>query len=154
MVGPVELDHVTAIVANADEAATVLARLLGTDPVHRVQTSAMNIHTFALGAIELHVNSPTGPGPVADQLAERGPALHHLAIRVDDLDARIAQLERAGFAVRGPTITTAPGVREVFLDPQTTAGLWIQLVERSADEGADQTFDPRAIDRLATSAER
>ena len=45
------------------------------------------VENFKVGDLEIHVNEPTGPGPVRDALAGSGPALHHLALACDDLDA-------------------------------------------------------------------
>jgi len=97
----------------------------------------MSIGTFRLGAVELHINSPTGEGPVEDYFRSRGAGYHHLALSVDDLDGEIARLETLGFRTLGKPIDTAPGLREAFLDPRTTGGILLQLVERIADVSID-----------------
>ncbi len=149
-----ELDHITAIVSDAEGAADALSRLLGTAVCGEINTPSMTIRTLRIGDLELHVNAPAGPGPVRDHYDRHGPSLHHVAVRIDHLDTRLVELERRGFRARGRPVETAPGVREVFLDPFTTGGLWIQLVERSPIEtGGTASFDAAAVDALAQSGQ-
>jgi catechol 2,3-dioxygenase-like lactoylglutathione lyase family enzyme len=150
MVGVVGLDHVTAIVADADDAARVFRILMpGTTPA-TVVLPAMDIRSVALPETgpELHLNAPTGPGPVETHLTTRGPSLHHLALRVEQLDRFLEDLAPQGIRASGSPVVTAPGLREVFLDPATTAGLRIQLVERTGRTGP---LDPDAVTILAGS---
>jgi methylmalonyl-CoA/ethylmalonyl-CoA epimerase len=148
------LDHLTAFVADADAAAGVMARILGAEPVAAVALPGMAIRTFRLGDAEIHLNQPTGPGPVDEHLRRHGPAYHHLALRVDDLDASCADLVARGFAVLGAPVTSAPGLREIFLDPRTTAGLWIQLVERRPIAEGTADLDHGAVFDLVDQLRR
>jgi methylmalonyl-CoA/ethylmalonyl-CoA epimerase len=146
------VDHVTAVVADADQAAETFRRLLGEEPVASVALPGMAIRTFRIGEAEIHLNAPTGPGPVRDHHQRHGPGVHHLALRVDDLDAALRDLRGRGFEAVGAPISTAPGLREVFLDPRGTHGLWIQLVERKAVGAAAHEIDAAAVARLADRA--
>ena len=110
-------------------------------PVLESRIPGILVNTFTLGGSELHVVTPRGAGPVAD-LVERGHrGLHHVAIRVDDLDAALVELREMGIRTLGEPIETLPGIREVFLDPSQTGGLLIQAVERRA-KGTIQRNDP------------
>lgn len=128
-------DHVTAVVADVEAAAEMLARLLERAPVAAVTLPGMAVRTFVVDGVEIHVNAPTGPGPVADFFKASGPGIHHLALRLEDLDAGLVGLHARGFRTLGAPVETAPGLREVFLDPRTTCGLFIQLVERREAAG-------------------
>ena len=146
-------DHVTAVVADADAAADALSRLLGAAPIAKLSLPGMRIRSFRVGDAEVHVNAPAGPGPVEDHFRRHGAGYHHLALRVDDLDAALAELPEKGFAPLGAPVETAPGLREVFLDPATTGGMLIQLVERRmvAEEG--YALDGAAVAQLADQGE-
>lgn len=124
------VDHVTAFIENAEATARLLSVLFGLEPTHSTELANMRIFTFRIGDVELHVNQPTGPGPVHDWYQKHGPGFHHLALTVDNLENMQSALEKKGFRFLGQPVETAPGLREVFLDPQSTAGLMIQLVER------------------------
>jgi methylmalonyl-CoA/ethylmalonyl-CoA epimerase len=68
---------------------------------------------------------------IARYVASRGPGLHHLAVRVPDIDARLDRLAAAGLPLidrRG-----RPGSRRAriaFVHPRALGGLLIHLVER------------------------
>ncbi len=143
-----KLDHVTAIVGDVDAAASALERLLGKKPTAIVRLPGMDIRSFRIGKSEIHVNAPTGPGPVQEYFRKHGNGYHHVALCVDDLDATIVQLAERGFAPLGQPIETAPGLREVFLDPSTAGGLMIQLVERRTETSDHYEVDGSAVAHL------
>jgi methylmalonyl-CoA/ethylmalonyl-CoA epimerase len=144
-----KLDHITAVVADAEVAAEALGRLLGAEPVAKVTLPGMSIRSFRIGDAEIHLNAPTGPGPIEDHHRAHGPGYHHLALRVDDLDATLAGLPGRGFTALGAPVETAPGLREVFLDPRTTGGVLVQLVERRVVTHGSYSLDGAAVSLLA-----
>lgn len=146
------LDHVTAIVPDAAALAQVLSLVTGQAVSSTIELPGMRVLTFRIGDLELHVNQPTGPGPVADALASKGPAFHHVALACDDLDATLARLKAAGLEAQGQPVETAPGLREVFLRPAQTAGLFVQLVERRHAE-VTHALDAEAVSALARIGE-
>jgi methylmalonyl-CoA/ethylmalonyl-CoA epimerase len=144
-----EVDHVTVIVPDADATQAALSKLLGVEPSHSLALPGMAIRTFRLGDVELHVNAPTGPGPVKDFFERSGnAAYHHVALRVQSLDEALERAGAAGFRTLGAPVETAPGLREVFLDPRTTGGVMLQLVERR--EVATSELDASAIEALVS----
>jgi catechol 2,3-dioxygenase-like lactoylglutathione lyase family enzyme len=149
-----KLDHVTAIVPDAEVAADVLQRLLGAAPIASLSLPGMVIRSFKIGDSDLHVNAPSGPGPVDDHFRRHGAGYHHLAIRVDDMTTTLADLATRGFTTLGAPIETGPGLHEVFLDPATTGGMLIQLVERKAATSESDALDHAAVVRLAGQGER
>jgi len=140
-------DHITAVVADASAAAIVIGKLLGCEPVAEVTAPGISVRSFRVGDIEMHLTSAAGTGTIADHHRNHGSSYHHLALRVDDLEAELAALANEGFACLGAPVQTAPGLREVFLDPGSTAGLLIQLVERTT--AGTYSLDDAAVSRLA-----
>lgn len=143
----VRLDHVTAIVGDLDACSRAVALLLGRGPDAEVELPHMRVHTYRLGDVELHLNTPTGDGPVREHLDRHGPGFHHVALRTGDLDGAIASLAADGLPARGAPVQTAPGLREVFLDPGPFGRLLVQLVER-AGGGVARTLDAAGVDAL------
>lgn len=140
-------DHATAVVADLGSAASAMERLLGARPVAELALPGLAIRSFQLGDVELHLISPTGAGPVADFQQQKGGGYHHIALRVDSLDATLADLAARGFPTLGAPVETAPGLREVFLDPAPLGGLMVQLVERADGAHAVQ-LDASAVASL------
>ena len=147
------VDHVTAIVGDAERAAEAIARLLGLGPARPFALPGMSIRTLRIGDVELHLTSPTGDGP-GRAFHERmgGAAHHHVARSVDDLDGTLRRFRDAGFATLGDPVATAPGLREVFVDPSATGGVLLQVVERSVGAHVPE-LDGDAVARLAEQGE-
>jgi methylmalonyl-CoA/ethylmalonyl-CoA epimerase len=78
-------------------------------------------------ALEL-LEATSADSPIARYVSRRGPGLHHLALRVPDLTAALAQLKERG--VRLIDETPRPGAHGsliAFLHPSSTAGVLIEL---------------------------
>ncbi|CAN5663144.1 VOC family protein [soil metagenome] len=127
------LDHVGVAVYSLEE-ASVVYRLLGLEPVgpdETVASQAVRVRAFRAGESLLELLEPTADtSPLASFLAKRGPGLHHLALRVEGLEAEVARLKAEG--VRFIDETPRPGragSRVVFLHPKWGQGVLIELVE-------------------------
>jgi methylmalonyl-CoA/ethylmalonyl-CoA epimerase len=80
--------------------------------------------------IEL-VEACDGASAFARSLRKRGPGLHHLALRVDDLDATLDRLaERGVRLIDRAGRPGAHGTTVAFVHPSSTGGVLIELVER------------------------
>ena len=70
-------------------------------------------------------------GAIARFVASRGPGLHHLALKVTDIDAALASLAAAGHRVIDRI--GRPGSRRAligFIHPQSVGGVLVHLVQR------------------------
>lgn len=67
---------------------------------------------------------------IARFIAKRGEGLHHLSLRVPDLAAAVAKLKADGVRLVSEEIKTGVGGhRYVFVHPQSTGGVLLELVE-------------------------
>ncbi len=85
---------------------------------------------FPVGGCAVQTLEVTGPGLVERFVERRGPALHHLAFEVDDIDAALDRLKRQGTKL----VDEVPrrggeGARVAFLHPSACGGLLVELVE-------------------------
>ena len=123
------LDHV-AIAVHSIEASSSLFELVSGDRCSSPETlEAHGVRVAFVGRLELL--EPLGPDTsVGRFLAKRGQAVHHIAYRVEDLDAELDSLEAAGLRLidRVP-LPGAHGKRVAFLHPSSTGGILIELVE-------------------------
>ncbi len=130
----VGLDHVAICVADLEAASQVFARVLGIAPAHReiVEEQHTEATFFDLGnGASLELICPKGGNAGLEKFLEkRGPGLHHLALRVDAVDASLRDLHSFGIAtIDARARSGARGHRVAFLHPKSTAGVLIELVE-------------------------
>ncbi len=71
-----------------------------------------------------------GEGPIATFLEKKGSGIHHIAMTVDSVEKAVASLKKKG--VRLIDESPRPGAHEtriVFIHPESTGGLLVELVE-------------------------
>lgn len=67
---------------------------------------------------------------IARFIAKRGEGLHHVCLRVPDLAAAVAKLKQDGVRLVSNEIKTgAGGHRYIFVHPQSTGGVLLELVD-------------------------
>ena len=128
------LHHLGILTPDLDAALRLYGGLFGL-PVGAPHESAANDIRAVLietGATALEVFAPlTADGPVARQLAKRGPGLHHAAYEVADIDAALAACRAAG--IEQIDQAARPGLhsgwRVAFLHPRSCGGVLTELVE-------------------------
>ncbi|MEQ1569085.1 MAG: methylmalonyl-CoA epimerase [Myxococcota bacterium] len=132
------LDHVAIAVSDLDASIRRFTddlglTLRGAEDVVSAQTSTAFLPVAGPTTVEL-VTPLEGAGPIARHLEKRGPGLHHLCFRTDDLDADVARLRERGWAFTTPEPTPgAHGTRVIFVHPKSTGGVLIELAEHPED---------------------
>jgi methylmalonyl-CoA/ethylmalonyl-CoA epimerase len=127
------LDHVAVAVTSIAEAQPLFESLLGAtgSPIEQVPSQNVNVVFLGEGGGRIELLEPTAPdSAVARFLERRGPGLHHLAYRVDNIDAELARLAAAGYELIDRNGRPgAGGHRVAFLHPRSTGGVLVELVE-------------------------
>lgn len=103
--------------------------VLGLVPHAPEQADGATIVSLPFGEAEVELLEPVSDAsPIARFLARRGPGIHHICYRVDDLDAALERCRAAGYQLvdevprRG-----AAGRRIAFVHPKSTAGILYEL---------------------------
>lgn len=125
------LDHVAVAVHSIEDGRALFELLTGDSGSPAETLEAQGVRVAFVGSIELL--EPTGPDtPVGRFLARRGPGLHHVAYRTDDLVGDLSRLEGAGIRLvdREPRVG-AKGHRVAFLHPSSTGGVLVELVQHT-----------------------
>ena len=74
------------------------------------------------------LEATTADSPIARFLAKRGPGMHHVALRVDDIVAALADLKARGIRLIDETPRPgAHGSLVAFLHPSSTHGVLVEL---------------------------
>ena len=130
------IDHLGIAVANLAEARAVFETLgLRVTEEESVPDQKVRVVKLDAGGSELELLETTDPdGPIGKYLAKRGPGIHHVTLRVDDLARTLAELEAKGIRLidREPRLG-AGGKKIAFLHPKSTAGILVELCEVSPD---------------------
>jgi len=130
--GVIRVHHVGIIVRDAEAAAETYTRLLGLEPVALEEYhGTLHVAFLRAGDVLLELIQPVRDDtPWAAVLRERGEGAHHVALEVLDLRTTIASLGSAGIGILDRAPSRAPGnTMSVFLDPATTGGTLIELVQ-------------------------
>ena len=88
-----DIDHVGIAVDDLEGSVERYRRMLGVEPAHRERVDDQGVEEvlFAVGTSFVQLLGALGPEtPVGRFLARRGPGIHHVAYRVDDVAAMLA----------------------------------------------------------------
>ncbi len=123
------LDHVGVAVPDLDAALKLWKALLGEEPViEDVEGQKVRTATFPSG-IEL-LAPLSAESPVSGFLDKRGGGIHHVTLRVQDLDAELQRLKAAGVRlINEEPVPGAGGCRIAFVHPKATGGVLLELAE-------------------------
>jgi LAO/AO transport system kinase len=129
-----QLDHVGIATSSLSESLTFLRDVLGLDaePTEDVREQQVRVQFVGRGDARLELIEPTSEtSPVATFLRTRGPGLHHVAVRVADLDATLVDLRARGVRlVDEQARPGAHGSRVAFIHPSAARGVLVELIER------------------------
>lgn len=139
----VTLDHIGIAVSNLDEALAFYRDALGLeiDAPEEVPSQRVRAHFVLLGdapGVRLELLEATSDdSPIAKYVAKRGPGVHHITLRVDDIVAALARLKSRG--VRLVDEVPRPGAHGslvAFIHPSSAHGVLVELTQ-------DQALGPR-----------
>ncbi len=125
------LDHVGIAVANVADALAFYRDALGleVETPEEVPSQRVRAHFIPTGESAVELLEPTAEdSPIAKFIAKRGPGLHHITLRVDDLVAALAELKARGVRL----IDEAPrpgahGSLVAFIHPASAHGVLVEL---------------------------
>ncbi len=125
------LDHVGIAVGNLDEALAFYRDALGleVEATEVVASQRVRAHFVPAGGASLELLEPTADdSAIARYLARRGPGLHHITLRVDDLAATLAHLHGKGVRlVDAAPRPGAEGALVAFIHPSAAHGVLVEL---------------------------
>jgi methylmalonyl-CoA/ethylmalonyl-CoA epimerase len=132
----VTLDHVGIAVADLAQALAFYRDGLGleVEMAEEVASQRVRAHFIQTGesAIEL-LEATREDSPIAKYVAKRGPGLHHITLRVDDIQAALAQLKAKGIRLIDETPREgAHGSLVAFIHPSSAHGVLVELKQNLA----------------------
>jgi len=128
------VDHIGIAAGSMDAGVNFYTQVLGLDVTGIEEVAEQKVRTAFLpvGQSEIEILESTAPdGPIARYIAKNGEGIQHIALRVDDIEAALAELKAKGIRLidevprRG-----AGGTKIAFLHPKATGGVLLELCQR------------------------
>ena len=130
-----KIDHLGIAVNSIDEGKSFWSDVLDLEFEGAETVAEQKVTTafFPVGESEVELLESTAPdGPVAKFIDKKGTGFQHIAFRVADIDAALAELKEKNVQLIDQTPRIgAGGARIAFLHPKATGGILVELCERS-----------------------
>jgi methylmalonyl-CoA epimerase len=132
------LDHVGIAVKNLDEALAFYRDALGLhiEAPEDVATQRVRAHFIPVGESNLELLEATGDdSAIAKYVEKRGPGIHHITLRVDDIRAALERLKARGVRlVDHEPRPGAEGAQVAFVHPSAAHGVLVELKQPAAPD--------------------
>ena len=126
------LDHLGIAVKSLAAAKAIYEKLgLAVSAEETVSAEKVRVVMVPLGDTRLELLEPTSDDSViAKFLVTRGEGLHHISLKVPDLNATFEKLKADGIRLVSNEIKIgAGGNRYIFVHPSSAGGVLLELVE-------------------------
>jgi methylmalonyl-CoA/ethylmalonyl-CoA epimerase len=130
------LDHIGVAVRNIEDTIHFYENVLGATLIDRYRSDAKGVESeIAIMDVEgdrTELLAPTNneTSPIARFIRQKGKGVHHIAYRVDDLDAALEELEQQGIRILEDSLrVNKHGRRLVYLNPADTEGTIIEYCD-------------------------
>ncbi|MDI6905461.1 MAG: methylmalonyl-CoA epimerase [Candidatus Bathyarchaeia archaeon] len=129
------VDHIGVAVNELDEAISLYRDVLGLklEDVHVVEEQKVRVAFFSTGGeTRIELLEPTGSeSPVARFIERRGEGVHHIALKVRNIEAVLKELKDKGLKLvdEKPTIGVE-GTKIAFIHPKSTRNVLLELCEK------------------------
>jgi len=125
------LDHLGIAVSDLPASLAFFRDTLGLhlEASEEVASQKVRAHFLSAGQSSLELLEATAPdSPIARYLEKRGPGLHHVALRVDDIAAALAHLKARGVRLIDERPRPgAEGALVAFIHPSAAHGVLVEL---------------------------
>lgn len=132
-----KIDHIGIAVRDLEKAMRTYeaAFELVAKAVEEVEDFKVKICFIPVGEVLVEFLEPTEPESDFDRfIKDKGEAIHHIALRVSDIDLALERLKKLGIPLRDREPRPGgAGARVAFIEPEGTNNILIELVERSED---------------------
>jgi methylmalonyl-CoA/ethylmalonyl-CoA epimerase len=129
------LDHIGIAVADIGDALAFYRDALGLEigAPEEVESQRVRAHFVPAGEAALELLEATAQdSPIAKFIAKRGPGLHHITLRVDDIRSALTELRNRG--VRLIDDSPRPGAHGslvAFIHPASAHGVLVELKQKA-----------------------
>lgn len=126
------IDHLGVAVKSLSTAKAIYEKLgLAVSAEETVEHEKVRLVMVPVGESRLELLEPTSDdSTIAKFIAKRGEGLHHVCMKVPDLQAAVDRLKEDGVRLVSEEIKTGAGGHQyVFVHPASTGGVLLELVQ-------------------------
>jgi len=128
-----KVEHIGIAVKDLDETMSFYDYVLGLEKlsVETVESQGVNIAFFQTGETKIELLEPIdNDSPIAKFIDKRSEGIHHMAIEVEDIEAKIKDMKEKGANFIGDEPTEgADNMKVIFVHPKSTNGVLLELCE-------------------------
>lgn len=131
------IDHLGIAVDDLENNLRLYRDLLGAEYAGEevVKDQGVKVAILKIGGVKIELLQPLSDNsPIARFLAKGGRGIHHIAYRVDDLEAALKRCADNGLKLIDKTPRRgAGGARIAFLHPKSTGGVLTELISKGRE---------------------
>jgi methylmalonyl-CoA epimerase len=128
-----KIEHIGIAVKSLAAAVKVYEQAIGLKVAgyDEVDEQGVRVAMLEIGESRIELLEPTRPdSPIEKFMNKRGEGIHHIAVRVDDIEQSLQRLKAAGIRLIDETPKRgAHNTRVAFIHPASTHGVLMELVE-------------------------
>ena len=128
-----QINHVAVVVQDMEKALLFWRDALGMElhELRDVPAEESRVAFLPLSGSEVELVLPTTEDSgISKYLAKRGPGMHHICPEVDDIEGMISRLKSKGVRlINEEPRTASDGQRYVFIHPESTSGVLVELYQ-------------------------
>ena len=132
-----KIDHIGIATRGIDEASRFWREDLGLEVLETEEVTEQKVRVAMLpiGESRIELLEATSPdSPIARFVEKRGPGIHHLAVRVNDIYATLEQLKlRGARLIDSEPRKGANGCLVAFVHPSSAGGVLLELVGNQSE---------------------
>ena len=126
------LDHIGVVVSDLEGMEALLQDVLGLQLVRSRDLPDMRTRFYACGQAEIELIQPTTEEARAQRLGSATATIEHIAIQVDDLAAKLAEVAPKGVRLTSDEPLVIGPNRTSFTAPASTGGIRFQFLQKDA----------------------
>jgi methylmalonyl-CoA/ethylmalonyl-CoA epimerase len=128
-----KIDHIGIATRGIEDAITFYRDALGLDlgETEEVAEQKVRVAMLPIGESRIELLEATSDdSPITRFLEKRGPGIHHIAVRVEDIRGALANLrEKGARLIDEQPRQGAGGCLVAFVHPSSTGGVLLELVQ-------------------------
>ncbi len=127
-----KLEHVGVAVESIAEARRFYEEALGLTfgGEEVLAERGLKLAFFDAGGVKIELLEGLGEDPISRYIENRGPGIHHICFKVNDVEGATASLRADGYEfVTDAPYAGAHGSRVIFMKPSSTFGVLVELIQ-------------------------